>query len=111
MSGKVDLDKLRTPKVVECTHCNKLIGKITVKTEQLTENRIGSYFLCDKCGYKYPFAVISEKGQKLLKKIKRLKSDLRKFPSMQRSLDFALQEVTTEYRKEVTNNYTQEDVL
>ena len=107
----VDMQKFNGPKEIICNKCDKMIKKIVAKTEKLTDNRIGYYFCCDNCGEKYKFAAISEKGQKLLPKIQKLKHDIRKFPSLHKNLHFSLQKTLVDYNKEVDNTYNEEDVL
>jgi len=108
---KVDMNKLKGPKFVDCNKCNKKIEKVSIQTERLTENRVGYYFLCDQCGAKYPISAISAKGQKLLSKIKRIKHDMGKFPELHKSLYFTLQKTIKDYQKEFQDSYTMEDVI
>lgn len=111
MTNAIDFDKLKGPKIITCVNCEKNIGVITAKTERLTENRIGYFFCCDRCGYKYPFGAISEKGQKLLQKIKRKKKDMNKFPAIAKNINFALQQDLKAYQNEVEDSYDEEDVI
>ncbi len=109
--SKVDMHKLKVPKIVDCNKCKKQIKKVSIQTERLTENRVGYYFLCDQCGAKYTIAAISEKGQKLLGKIKRIKRDIGKFPELHKSLYFTLEKTIKDYQKEFKDSYTMEDVI
>lgn len=101
----VNLSELYTPKSLECDNCNKIIGKVTVKKERLTKSRNGYYFTCDKCGYKYPFAAISDEGERLLNKINGIKK------SKTRKDKSKLERYMSMYYKEFQSNYTKEDVL
>jgi hypothetical protein len=111
VTSNVDLNKLNTPKVINCNACGNDIKVITAKIERLTNNRIGYFFCCDRCGFKYPFAAITEKGQALLKKINRKKKDIKKFPELSKSLDFALRQDLKAYQNEVKDTYTEEEVI
>lgn len=111
MTGTVDFAKFNGPKIIHCNECDKDMKVVNTQTERLTENRIGYFFCCDQCGYKYPFAVISEKGQQILKKINKRKKDIRKNPALAKSLNFALQQDLIAYKKEVGSSYNEEDVL
>ena len=111
MSGKVDLKELNTQKVIECNNCGKDIKTITAKNERLTDNRVGYFFCCDNCGFKYPFAAITERGQFLLKKIQKKKRDMRNFPGLAKSLNFALKQDLVAYQKEFHDSYTEEEVV
>lgn len=111
MTGTVDFTKLHGPKIIHCDKCDRDIKVINVKTERLTGNRIGYFFCCDQCGYKYTFAAISEKGQQILKKINKRKKDAKKNPALAKSLNFALQQDLIAYNNEVESSYTEEDIL
>ncbi len=101
----VNLTELYTPKVIECNKCNKIIGKITVQKERLINNRNGYYFACDKCGEKYPFASISDEGERLLRKINNLKKNRAKKDMSQ------IQKYLSMYYKEIKSSYTKEEIL
>ena len=103
--------QVTTNKPIVCVECKKVIGDLSTKAENLTEGRIGYYFTCDNCGQKYPFAAISEESQKLLKKIKRLKKDMKKFPTLRKSLAFTLNQTLAKYNRGVEDTYDEEDVV
>lgn len=107
----VDFEALHSNKVVECNNCKEIISKIVSKTENLSDNRLGYFFCCDKCGYKYPYMTITEEGQKLLKSINAVKKDIRKFPALTKQLHFKLRKILVDYQKEVGHLYTEEEVL
>jgi hypothetical protein len=107
----VDLQALHSAKIIECNECKNIIEKIVSKSEPLTENRIGYYFCCDACGKKYPYMTITEQGQKLLKKIGRIKKDIKKFPGLTSSLHFSLRKLLVDYQKEIGNLYTEDEIL
>ncbi len=101
----VYLTDMYEPKVMDCNNCHKLIGKMTVQKERLTNGRNGYYFTCDKCGCKYPFAAISDEGERLLRKIKGIKKSKAKKDLSK------LQKYLCMYCKEIQPNYTKEDIL
>ena len=107
----VNLEELYTPKAVQCVQCEQDIDPIVGRTEKLTKGRIGYYFCCDNCDKKYPFAAITEEGQKILKQIKRTRKDMKQFPGIRKNLVFKLKKQQKEYEKEFEGSYTEEDVL
>lgn len=111
MTSAVDFEKLHGPKIIHCDECDKDIKVITTKNERLTEDRTGYFFCCDRCGHKYPFGSITDKGLILLEKIKKQRRNLKKHPELYKSLHFALRQSLKAYQKEFQNTYTEEDIL
>lgn len=111
MAKTVDMTKLFTKKIVTCDECKTDIKKLVGKTERLTRDRTGYFFCCDKCGHKYPFGAITEKGLVLLEKINKKKRDLKRHPELAKSLHFALRQDLKVYQKEFQDTYTEEDIL
>lgn len=88
------------------------VGEAKVKEEKLTGHRTGMYFNCPRCGHKYPFASITDKGKQLKKRlerhVKRMESTegADKIQMMEKQ-----KEMLREYGKEVTGPYIEEEVV
>jgi transcription initiation factor IIE alpha subunit len=102
-------------KNVVCDVCSAVfdMNTVAIQKEQLTNDRIGLYFVCPACGAKFPFAGITKNGIQLQKELQTISKKIDKAKDEKTKMVYwrRYQALLDVYSKEISGPYKEEEVV